>query len=272
MDTSAVRELLSALTSFDLAVWSAAFLLILAGMGLAVRFERRRFQALGKGSSWFWLRLLSLPILALTGFAVLLPARLASGPEALAYFYLALFIVGPLIWFGLHWMAGSMMSQRLTRAESTGVALTGLALLIVPALAVNMLHGPLFMASHLWKERVYERAERTSLVHEVLPMQRYRLGEPDDIYAQTLRAPAGVRLERVDVLLGGEWQNTKTVVHSYFCRQDDDLHMAWPAGSLPSPLRLYWKDKRGDLQKAEFQVDSAGRRPAAGKTVHRRLA
>lgn len=171
-------------------------------MAWSIWLKKRKYEALGKRRSWLWLRLLSLPILALTRFAVLLPGRAIAGQEALAYFYIALFTVGPLTWFGLHWIIGLMLSPGLSLAESGGVALSGLALLIVPALVISLLQGPLFMASRRWNESAFAGADQASLVHEIQPMQRFRLGEPGEIYTQTLRAPAGVRVERVDALLG----------------------------------------------------------------------
>jgi hypothetical protein len=219
--------------------------------------ERRKYQAIGKQESWLWLRLLSLPILALTGFVVILPARVISGPVALGVFYIALITLGPLTWFVLHRVIGAVLSPRLTRSESTGMAWTGLALLIVPALVVNWLQGPVFMASHRWNQSKFDGADPAILVYDVQPMQRFRLGEQGEIYTQTLHAPPGLRVERIDNLLGGGWQDTKTVTHSFFCRQGNDLHLAWPAGSLPPPLRLYWRNAENRLVQAEFRVDTA---------------
>lgn len=243
-------------TAFDLALWVGVFLLILVGMGWSIWLEKRKFQALGKQRSWMWLRLLSLPILALTGLVVLLPARAISGPMALGFFNLALITVGPLTWFGLHWIIGRILTPSLTRSESTGMALLGLGLLIGPAIMINMLQGPVFRASHLWNESTFARAEKSPLAHHVQPMQRFRLGDSGEIYSQTLEAPTEVRVERIEAQLGDTWQDTKTVTHSYLCRQGDNLHLAWPTGSPPPPLRLYWRNNDNTLLQAEFRVDS----------------
>ncbi len=257
MKKSIVQRLLTELTFIDFGLWGIAFLLILAALGWALVVEKRVYQARGKGGSWWWLRLLSLPILILTAVAVVVPARSISGMEALAVFYLALFSLGPIIWFGLHWLVGAIVSPRLSGSESITMALTGLALLFVPAAVISMLQGPLFRTSHLLNEHMFTSVERVALAHEVQPIQRLRLGQAGEIYAQTLRAPAGVRIERVDALIVDHWANTKTMTHPYLCRQGDDVHLAWPAGSVPPPLRMFWRDSSNARRQTEFRVDHA---------------
>lgn len=119
-------------------------------------------QESSKGRGWVWLRLLSLPFAALTALIVVVPARLVSGPEALVVFYLGLVTVGPPSWFGLHWLAGAMLSPRLTRAESNRVAITGMAIVLVPLLVISRLQGPAFTTSQKVNERIVAGAERVS--------------------------------------------------------------------------------------------------------------
>ena len=75
-------------------------LLCLVVLPLLLRWERRRFQALGKGAAWLPMRVASVPIAALTAALVVLPARAVPGMEALAVFYGLLLVVAPLLWFG----------------------------------------------------------------------------------------------------------------------------------------------------------------------------
>lgn len=257
MTSFIVHRLLAGRTAIDLVLWGIVFLLILAGAGLTLRLEKRRYQAIGKEGSWLWLRLVSLPILLISGLAVWLPAQAISGPMALGFFYLALFTVAPITWFALHRIAGAIVSPRLTKTESDHAALTGLALLVLPLLLVNMLQGSVFKASHHWKKRQFANARQKPLSHEVQPMQRFRLDEHKEIHTQSLLAPPGVRIERIEALLGGNWHDTKTSMHSYYCRQDDDLHLAWPSGSAPPSLRLYWYNDNDELLQADFRIDSA---------------
>ena len=255
MDISSIQRLFAGPSDVDLFLWGAVFLSILAGIVWVLRDEKRRFQSLGKGRSWLWLRLLYLPFAALTALVVVVPARLVSGPEALAVFYIGLFTVGPLSWFGLHWLAGAMVSPRLTRAESNGVALLGLGIVIGPLLLINWLQGPVFIASHQFNERMMARAERVPLGHLVQPLQRFRLGDAGEIFTQSLKAPAGLRVERVDTAFGDEWFDTRNSMHPTFCRHGDDLHLVWPAGARPPALRIYWHDERGGRRQAEFRAD-----------------
>lgn len=257
MVTLMVQTLFSGRTLIEPALWGAVLMFILWGIGWTVRREQRRYQAVGKREAWLRLRLSSLPILVVTALAVWLPARAVSGPTALGFFYAALIAIVPITWFGLHRITGSLVSPRLTKAESDRVALTGIAMVIVPALLVSMLQGPVFMASRRWTQSLLADAEHTPLAHGIQPMQRFRLGDQGDLCTQTLHAPSDVRLFRVDALLGGDWHDTQTTTHSYFCRQGDDLHLAWPAGSLPPALRLFWYNTRDRLVQAEFRIDPA---------------
>ena len=264
MDISSIKGLFAGRSEVDLLLWGAVFLAILAGIAWVLRYEKRRFQSLGKGRSWVWMRLLSLPFVLLTALAIVVPARIVSGPEALAVFYIGLFTVGPLSWFGLHWLAGAMVSPRLTRAESNGVAITGLAIVLVPLLVITRLQGPVFTASQQVNERMMARAERVPLGHAAQPLQRFRLGDAGEIFTQSLKAPAGLRVERVDAAFGDDWFDTRNSMHPFFCRQGDDLHLVWTTGARPPALRIYWHDESGGRRQAEFRPDTsqAGSRPA----------
>lgn len=104
-------------------------------IGLLLRRERRRFAAQGKARSWARVRLASAAILAITAASVVLPARQVSGMEALAVFYGLLFTLAPLLWFGLHWLAGRSVSPALAPSESMSLALTPLLV----AMAITLL-------------------------------------------------------------------------------------------------------------------------------------
>ncbi len=259
--------LLSGRTSADLVLWCVAFLLILAGIGLVLWFERCRYKALGKPGSWMWMRFCSIPIMALAVLVVLVPARIISGPAALAYFYLALLTLAPNVWFGLHIIIRSIVKPSLTKSESTTMALMGLALLIVPMLVIGMLQGPIFMASRFLNERGFVNAGHAPFPLDIQPVQHFRLGDAGEIYTQNLLAPAGIHIERVDALFGDTWHDTKTMTHSYFCRQGEDLHITW-SGIPPPPLKLFWRDGNGRRQQAEFRIDS----PAAKEVPMKNFA
>ena len=264
MDKSIIITLSSGRTAAELVLWCVAFVLILAGIGLVLWFERRQYKSLGKTGSWMWLRLCSLPILAMAVLVVWVPARIISGPEALAYFYMALLTLAPITWFGLHITIGSILTTRLTKFESTRMALVGLALLIGPLLVIGMLQGPIFTASHFLNERMFASADHAPFPHEIQPLQHFRLGKTGEIFAQTLLAPAGIRIERVDALFGDSWHDTKNMTHSYFCRQGEDLHITW-SGIPPPPLKVFWNDGDGRRQQAEFRIDSLAAKGVAMK-------
>ena len=257
MNLFSLQGFIDAQTLPGLLLWSIVLLLILAGIVWLLRTEKRQYDARGKGRGWLWMRLLALPILALTAAAVVLPARSIAGPEALAYFYLALFTLAPLSWFGLHRLAGALQSPRFTRAECFGLALSGLAILIVPPLLLGMAQGPIYTLSHQLQESGFDHAAQAPLPHTALPVQRFRLGAAGEIFTQSLEAPPGVRIERIDTRPGDHWSNTATQTHAYLCRQGENLHLAWSVGSPLAPLRIHWRTADGTLQQAEYRIDAS---------------
>jgi hypothetical protein len=257
MHDSALNRFLAAQTWLDMLMWGGIGLIMLASVFWLLRAEKHRFDQLGKGRGWIRVRLLALPMLLISAALVVLPARSIPGMEALAYFYFALFTLVPLTWFGLHWLAGAMQTPRFSCGESFTLAFTGLLVLLVPLLLAGMLQGPIFRASHLFSQRAQADVEPSRLALEVQPVQRFRLGSAGEIFSQTLRAPAEIRIERIDRYIGGHWSDTATSTHDFLCRQDQDLHLAWPVASQPDPLRIYWRDREGKLYQAEYRVDAA---------------
>lgn len=109
-------------------------LLCLVALPLLLRWERGRFQALGKGAAWLPMRVASVPIAALTVALVVLPARAVPGMEALAVFYGLLLVVAPLFWFGAHYVVGRLVRPALLFEESARIAALPVAAVIGIAL------------------------------------------------------------------------------------------------------------------------------------------
>lgn len=110
-------------------------LLCLVVLPLLLRWERRRFHTLGKGAAWLPMRVASVPIAALTAALVVLPARAVPGMEALAVFYGLLLVVGPLFWFGAHYVVGRLVRPALLFEESARIA----ALPVVAVIGIALL-------------------------------------------------------------------------------------------------------------------------------------
>ena len=110
-------------------------LLCLVALPLLLRWERGRFQALGKGAAWLPMRVASVPIAALTAALVVLPARAVPGMEALAVFYGLLLVVAPLFWFGAHYVVGRLVRPALLFEESARIA----ALPVVAVIGIALL-------------------------------------------------------------------------------------------------------------------------------------
>lgn len=263
-----IQHAYAQLDTFGLVFWWAVLIALVVFIVGLLTVERRMFAGRGKGGSWWFVRLCALPILAAVVAAVLLPSRATAGPEALAVFYILLFSLAPLLWFGLHGFAGWLASPRLSRGESMWLAGSGLMLLLIPPGVVSALQTPYFTLSRLMDKAVVSMAAEAPLPHAVSPVRRLSLGEAGELHAQTLEAPAGVRVERIETMSGGHWADTATQTHSWFCRDGDNLHLAWRPGNATPTLRLHWRDATQRLGLSLFQAaDPAPAPPADDFTI-----
>ncbi|MFD0724888.1 hypothetical protein [Lysobacter brunescens] len=105
----------------------------LLGFVQLVRWERRRFLARGLADSWLKVRLSSIPAAVFVAILVVVPARSTSGMEGLAVFYVLLLVAAPLLWFGMHWAAGRLVTPALSFADSARIAVSPLAYALVVA-------------------------------------------------------------------------------------------------------------------------------------------
>lgn len=111
----------------------------LAALVFLLRWERRYFRQRGKGGAWLPVRLATIPIALVTAMLVMIPARGTSGMEGLAVLYLALLIVAPVFWAGMHWLAGRLVRPPLRLGESMLIAVSPVALVIVLSVVAHML-------------------------------------------------------------------------------------------------------------------------------------
>ncbi|MBK6508592.1 MAG: hypothetical protein IPG06_03485 [Haliea sp.] len=117
-------------------ICSVFALLMLTAVLVAAVYERRRYAAQKKASAWLFVRVATLPIAAVVAAVVVISARAVGGPEALAALYLLAFTAGPLLYFGLHWLAGFVAG--LARKDALAMALSGLLMILVPMLLASM--------------------------------------------------------------------------------------------------------------------------------------
>ncbi|MDZ4097141.1 MAG: hypothetical protein U1E13_00430 [Methylophilaceae bacterium] len=251
-----MHALIAQLGMVGTVLWAGVFLAILLGLFLWLRMERRSFSKQDKTGSWLWLRIWYLPILIITGFAVVLPSYAVSGMEALGYFYIALFTLGPLVWFGLHILVGKCLTPAFTRSESLALAMSGLGFIIAPALIISALQMPIFKLIHQLNEHSVTLAKVGPLPHVIGQQQRYQLGDKGTLNALSLSAPPSIVVTRIEAMIGGEWHNTQNSMHPYYCKQNQDIHLAWTDDAPPPRLRFYWSEANGERNQAEFLTDT----------------
>ncbi len=257
MSFAALTRWLNTQTWLDLFLWGGVLLAIGAVTVWLLRLEQRQFAARGKGRAWGMMRLLALPMLAITIATVVLTARSVSGPAALAMFYLALLVLGPLVWIGLHGLAGRLQSPRLTRSESLQLAISGLVIFLMPPLFISLAQGPIFSASHQMQAFSRDQAPEAPLLHLAGPLQHWQLHRSGALYTQTLHAPAGIQIERVEAAVGDHWSDIATSTFASVCRHDNDLHLAWSTASPPPQLRVFWREAKNELMQSKYRVDPA---------------
>lgn len=229
------------LRPFVLAAWGVLSVIVLVVGALLLRRERRSYATAGKGRPWLVLRLAWLPIAVVTALVIVMPARRVGGPEALAVFYGSLFTIGPLVYGALHWLVGRMVRPSLSFGESAAIAAGPIAFGIATAMVVGALQGPIFMLALSRAQASYAAAEAAPLPHATSAV-RFAMPSGGELLAWSVRAPAGVRTERVDrrTAAGVQpnvWQGTST----WICRDHDDIHVLWPADEPPPDLDVYWR-------------------------------
>ncbi len=241
------------LNSTLIAIWSVVAVVGFVLLGWGLRLERRKFAALGKSGQWLWVRIATLPILALTAAAVFYPASAVGGPEALAAFYLLMFTAGPLVYFGLHIVMGWLVRPSLTRKESMGVAATGLAALIGGALFVQFTHPTVYQLALQVKEFQRGMAALRPLPHAILDSRRFSLPDAGEVWSEHWQAPAGVKVTRLEEELApGQFVRIDDGRPVFLCRNGQDFHVFWPAGDRPPRWRMDWENGAGVSARSEW--------------------
>jgi len=233
-------------------IWGALALGALLVIGLALRAERRRFAARGKAGAWLGVRLASLPIGLLAAAAVWLSARAVKGPEALAAFYLLMFSLGPVIYFGLHWIAGRMARPALSAGESAAIGGSGLLLVILPALLASMASPWVHQLGQGAQQAQRGLAAEAPLAHRILERRRFLLPDIGEVLAEQWQAPPGVKVERIEWELGGQYLQTGDSTGSILCRDGEDVHVFRPAAAPAPRWRMYWRDAAGSLHRSDW--------------------
>lgn len=233
----------AALPLADQATWGIVLLAVLAAVSLLLRWERRHFQRRGKAGSWSSLRLVALfLLLPATLGAVLLPAQAVGGPEALAFFYGTLFTLAPLLWFGGHVLCGRWLRPPLSSGESLFLAASGLGIAALLAFVLALVEGPIFEASRgLWPPGI-ATVDQRPLAHRATPLRLFELPGAGKVFSQSLLAPAGLRLERIERQAGEGWYDMAGLSYPYLCRDGDNLHLLWSAREEAPRLRLSWRE------------------------------
>jgi hypothetical protein len=233
-------------------IWSVMALLAMVAIGLFVRAERRRFAARGLAGPWLRVRLASVPIALLAAGAVWLTARAVRGPEALAAFYLLMFTLGPAIYFGLLWLAGRLTVPALAARDAAGIGVSGLLMVILPAMLASAF-APWVQQGALGVQQAgRDLAAEAPAPHRIVHGGRYALPDIGDVLVEHWQAPPGIRVERIEWELGGQYLQADDGTGSILCRDGDDVHVFRRADDPAPRWRLYWRDATDELQRSDW--------------------
>jgi hypothetical protein len=241
-----------------LMLWGLTALVALAAMALIIAYEGRHFRKLGLGSPWLKLRVATLPIMALT-IAAMYGAFSATGirgMEGLAVAYLVLLTVGPLAYFGLHWLVGRMAG--LSRGASAWIAFSGLLIAGMPPAIGGVLTQ--FLGTHLHAMRNRPPPDTTPEApspYAQVAARRLVLPDKFELWAAHWQAPAGVRVSRVALETQGvRVEDVSRGDFSTLCVRGGDVHLLWPAERPVPTLQVYWKDAAGAERRSTWTVSA----------------
>ena len=241
-----------------LAIWSVFALLMVIAVLVAVLYERRRYAAQNKAGAWLFVRLATLPIAAAGAAAVVIPARAIGGPEALAAFYLLAFTAGPLVYFGLHWLAGFVAG--LARKDALAIGLSGLLMVLVPVLLANRVQPWVFDLARAMDGTGaapgsnFSPGVKRPPLHQVVEQQRFTLPEIGEVWTERWQAPAGVRVERVELDVRGQYVEVDSASSNYLCRSGEDVHVFWHGAVAPAHWRVHWRDADGQRAYSDWTM------------------
>jgi hypothetical protein len=237
-------------------LFAVAALIAAVLFGLMLVLERREFSRRGKQRSWGRLRLWLIPIAALTAAAVTLPALAIRGPEALGLFYLGMFVSGPLIWFGMHWLIGRRLMPQLTGGEAAFLGFTPLGFVWGIAIAGHMLQPMLWDIAVSAKQAEYRNAIQTPSPYALAYARRYENADGNFTTA-FWQARAPVTVERID-LVRNESVSTDVGAGSHeVCQEPGGIRWLRAADAPAARLRVYWRDAQQGLHSSDLAPPDA---------------
>ena len=260
MEWQQVLDTLAALSPEDRNAWLRVSGGIAVVVALLLWLECRVAARNGRTGSWLTVRVVSLFALPVTLAVLIMPARAVGGMEGLAAFYLALFTVAPLVWFGSHIFTGRHVRPAFSGTESFALACSALAILAIPATALLIAQDALYAASREIGSRTSVPADNPPLQHTPGPVVGHTLPGVGLVYTQTLTGARDIRLLGVEQRQWGQWPTAPTYAHPAFCTHGNDVHLMWSAREPAPYLRLRWAQSFGVVVRAEYTPEVA---PAA---------
>jgi hypothetical protein len=94
--------------------------------------------------------------------------------------------------------------------------------------------------------------EKKPLLHQVVEQQRFTLPEIGEVWTERWQAPAGVRVERVELKVHGQYVEVSSASSNYLCKNGEDVHVFWHGAVAPAHWRVHWRDANDQRGYSEW--------------------
>jgi hypothetical protein len=156
-----------------------------------------------------------------------------------------------------------MATPALSAGESASIGGSGLLMVFLPALLASMA-SPWVYQLELGAQQVQrDQAAERPLPHRIQNHQRFLLPDIGEVLSEHWQAPPGIRVERIEWELGGQYLQTGDSTGSIVCRDGEDFHVFRSAAAPAPRWRLYWRDAADVLQRSSWtEAPADAARPA----------
>ncbi len=91
-------------------------------------------------------------------------------------------------------------------------------------------------------------------LHQVVEQQRFTLPEIGEVWTERWHAPDGVRVERVELEVRGQYVEVSGASSNYLCQSGEDVHVFWHGAVAPAHWRVHWRDGNGQRAYSDWTM------------------
>jgi hypothetical protein len=145
-----------------------------------------------------------------------------------------------------------MAAPALSASESAAIGGSGLLIVILPAMLASMASPWVHQLELGAKQAQRSLANETPLAHRIQKPQRFLVPDLGEVLTEHWQAPPGVKVERIEWELAGQYLQTGDSTGSILCRDGEDFHVFRLAASPAPRWRMYWRDAADTLHRSDW--------------------